>query len=306
MATYLKQKYNTMALDFSLSSQITPNGRTAHYAALAGNADSKFFVGYQTHYKNYIGLENPKQTVVYDPQKQVSRYGFWAYFIYPTAIAESKGSFSCLNTYDRAQFTFGFMQYAAHVPNGDFVRFFRKLLSQPNASDYFPKLELKGNHIFYKGKDGSLQLENESSTQELMNYLNPSLNEVDKQELICSARFVHWAMNDPSHVDIQIETATELYKNNMIQYHNKFNLEGVPDYVCQVICDIRHQGRGNNAQISQALDTNKNYLQAYHNLLEIGGNTYQSRIVSIQATIDELISSGVFSKKYHSTSNSFL
>jgi hypothetical protein len=81
------------------------------------------------------------------------------------------------------------MQYAAHVPNDDFVIFMRKLLSLENAKQYFPRLELQNNRIQYRHDNGTLvQLETDNSTQGLMDYLNPTLNEVDEQELICAAR----------------------------------------------------------------------------------------------------------------------
>ena len=54
--------------------------------------------------------------VAYNAADYVGEYGFWAYFIAPTAKGESNNSFVCLNTYDRAKFTFSFMQYAAIAP----------------------------------------------------------------------------------------------------------------------------------------------------------------------------------------------
>jgi len=63
-------------------------------------------------------------------------------FIEPTARCEGQ-SFITLNTYDRARFTFGFAQFAAHEPDGDFVTWFRDMLGQSEASDYFPDLAVK-------------------------------------------------------------------------------------------------------------------------------------------------------------------
>lgn len=131
-----------MAIDFSITSAVTPSGRTAFNAQRINSAEPKFNIGNKTMYEGNFGLFNTSVAAgqIYNPEDYVAKYGFWAYFIYPTAMAESAGSFKCLNTYDRAQFTFSFMQYAAHIPNGDFVKFFRKLLKLPKAADYFPKL----------------------------------------------------------------------------------------------------------------------------------------------------------------------
>jgi hypothetical protein len=298
-----------MPNDFSLSSGVMANGRTVHYAQLNGSTEPKFVVGYRTMYAGNIGLYNTKVTpgLVYNPDDYSTDFGFWAYFIFPTASAESQGSYTCLNTYDRAKFTFSFMQYAAHVPNGDFVKFFRKLLVLPKAADYFPKLVLKDSHIFYKGDNGVLsQLENDASTQALMDYFNPSLKEVETQELICSARLIHWATNDTAHRKTQVETAIEHFKNNMVEYDKRFGLNGVPAKVCQVVCDIRHQGRGLNDRIASALNTGGNYDQAFVNLCSIGAANYSQRITTVRNTINGMLKTGTFDKKYNSATNSFV
>lgn len=298
-----------MPHDFSLSSGVLANGRTVHYARLNGSPQPKFVIGSRTVYDGNFGLYNTTVTpgLVYNPAEYLSDYGFWAYFIHPTAMAESKGSYLCLNTYDRAKFTFSFMQYAAHVPNGDFVKFLRKLLALPNGADYFPKLVVKDSRIFYSGSNGVLkQLESDASTQALMDYLNPTLSEVENQELICSARMVHWAGNDAAHRKIQVETAIQHFKNNMIEYNKRFKLQGAPAKVCQVICDIRHQGRGMNDRIAHALNTGGNYDLAFTNLCTIGAANYAQRITTVRNSINSFVASGIFNKKYDSTSNSFV
>ncbi len=298
-----------MAHEFIISLTTLPSGKTAYYATLAGSNKPKFIIGTRAHYKDNVGLVNvnTKAMPVYDPATYAAgKHGFWAYFIAPTAKAESNGSFVCLNTYDRAKFTFGFMQYAAHVPKGDFVKFLKKLLERPNAKDYFPRLLLDRDNIIYDNNNGiHKQLEDEDSTQALMNYLNPTLNDVENQELICAARLIHWAMNDPEHVKIQVDTAIEHFKDNMKSYHRRFNLQGVPDYVCQVICDIRHQGRSNNDQIALALQTGGDYKKAYANLLSLGSEVYPTRVATIKKVIDAFIKNGTFGKKYDSAGNSF-
>jgi hypothetical protein len=298
-----------MAYDFTLSSEVLPNKKTVHYAQLTGSNQPKFVIGNRTKYGEYFGLVNTQSIpgLVYNPEDYFDRYGFWAYFIHPTSQGESKGSYLCLNTYDTAKFTFSFMQYGAHVPNGDFVKLFRKLLALPNATDYFPKLVLKDSRIYYKGGDGVLkQMENDLSTKELMDYLNPTLFEIETQELTCAARMVHWATYDPAHYKIQVETAIENYKSNLISYSKRFGLNGFPAKICQMICDIRHQGRGKNDAIANALNTDGNYDLAFRNLCNIGGANYSSRIVTVSNTINSLLNTGIFNKKYDSASNSFV
>lgn len=290
-----------MAYDFSINSSTLSSGRTAYNAQLLNSGEPKFIFAYRTTYLDNFGLFNTSLTnnLVYQPENYETEFGFWAYFIHPTAMAESRGSFLCLNTYDRAQFTFTFMQYAAHVPNGDFVRFFKKLLALPKAKEYFPKLALKDNRIFYRNTNGTMnQLESDLSTQQLMDYLNPTLKEIDQQELITAARFVHWATSDPEHRKIQVETAVNMYKENMKEYSERFGLNGVPAKVCQMICDIRHQGRGKNDRIAMALNTNGNWDKAFSNLCTIGNVNYQTRITTVRNTISKLETSGKFGKVY--------
>lgn len=296
-----------MALNFQLSSGVLPNGRTAYYAKLP-NENTKFLVGYKTKYEDYFGLYNTQTdaALIYNPAN-FSDKGFWAYFIYPTVKAESNGSFFCLNTYDRAKFTFTCMQFAAHVPNGDFVNYLKALLALPLAADYFPKLIVQNNRIYYKADTGTLtQLEDDNSTQKLMDYLNPSLNEIETQEHISAARFVHWAKNDNAHRKLQVEQAIALYKKNMIAYDNRFGLHNVPAKVCQLICDIRHQGRATNDRIALAISTNGDYNKAYNNLLGIGSVNYGDRISTLKSTINSLLNQNLFNKKWSSTKKDFV
>ena len=95
-----------------------------------------------------IGLTNVAGSgpLAYAAGDFANGHGFWADFIEPTAICEGR-SFLTLNTYDSAGFTFGFGQFAAHVPEGDFVKLLRALLARPEADAYFPHLELVGGRI---------------------------------------------------------------------------------------------------------------------------------------------------------------
>ncbi|HEY5772836.1 MAG TPA: hypothetical protein VIS75_09410, partial [Chitinophagaceae bacterium] len=180
-------------------------------------------------------------------------------------------------------------------------------LALPNGVDYFPKLVLQNGRIFYRNSNGTLdQLETDTSSQKLMNYLNPTLNEVENQEHICSARMVHWAMNDPNNRRIQVETAIGNFKNNMIDHGVRFNLDGVPAKVCQMICDIRHQGRGMNNRIANAIDTGGDFEKAFNNLCTIGEVNYKPRIDTVKKTIKTLEQAGLFSKKYKRAGNTFV
>jgi hypothetical protein len=294
-----------MAINFTFS-----QSGTSRFAQVIGSTAPKFMVGKETVYQHTKhGLYNLSipNGLAYKPEDYTKEYGFWAYFIAPTAKAESNNSFLCLNTYDRAYFTFSFMQYAAHVPNGDFVKFFKELLALPNGKDYFPKLVLHNNRIHYKESSGTLtQLETDTSTQKLMEYLNPSLDNIENQELICAARMVHWATNDAAHRRVQVKVAIEHFKENMKRYASAYNLDGYPAKVCQVVCDIRHQGRASSQQIITALNTKGDYEAAYNKLLQLGQPLYASRITAVRGVIKTLTDGGLFNKKYKVSKNDFV
>ena len=86
--------------------------------------------------------------------------GTWAHLSEVTVAGEGLVRSTTLNTWDRAAFTFGFLQFAAHVPDGDFVQWFRAMLKHPEAADYFPALRLAGGRI----ADPSGPLESATST----------------------------------------------------------------------------------------------------------------------------------------------
>ena len=294
-----------MAINFTFS-----NSGTSRFAQVIGSSEAKFLVGKETVYQHtkhgLFNLSTPGG-IAFKPDDYKTEYGFWAHFIAPTAKAESSNSFVCLNTYDRAAFTFSFMQYAAHVPNGDFVVFFKELLALPNAADYFPKLSVQQNRIFFRETSGTLtQLENDATTEGLMKYLNPSLDGIENQELVCAARMVHWATNDAKHRRLQVKVAVEHFKKNMKQYAQSYNLDGFPANVCQIICDIRHQGRASSQQIINALNTNGNFEAAYNRLLQLGQPLYASRISTVRGAIKNLTDAGLFNKKYKVSKSDFV
>lgn len=229
-------------------------------------------------------------------------YGFWADFIHPTAMAEG-ALYHTLNTYDRAHFTFSFLQYAAHVPNGDFVVYLRALLNLPLAREYFHDLVLNNNRVCRVTDDGIVALESDTSTTLLLDYLNPSLREVEDTEVIQAAKFIHWAQNDPAHRQTQIELGVAHFKRKMSHYASQYELDGVNDSVCLVVADIRHQGRAKSPAIISALNSSKP-LEA---LLNIGEPKYHERLMVLRREIKNLASEGVLgTHKYSTIKNDFV
>jgi len=275
-------------------------GGNRYYGEIDGQ---RFFIGSRVSYKESKGLMNVVGTTAQMYNRETyGQYGMWASFIYPTAKSEG-ALFHTLNTYDRARFTFTFLQYAAHVPNGDFVRFLRRLLELKQARDYFPDLVISENRICRTVGNRLTVLETDASTAGLMDYLNPSMSEVEDTEVIQSARFVHWAQNDPEHRNLQVDLGIQHFKERMANYAVSYSLDGKSDLLCAVIADIRHQGRGTSADILIALKDDK----PFDALLKVGAEKYPERIKTLKAELGALQQKGVLGiYKYKLASKDFV
>jgi len=267
------------------------------------DSGSEFFVGREVPYKANWGLTNysDDSAGLYKPAIYRAQYGFWADFIYPTVVCESNGGhFNCLNTYDSAYFTFGFLQYAAHVPNGDFVQFFTKLLKSSLGKGYFSDLKVEDNQILRKTASGTIALTTNTSTRRLMEYLNPTLASVEEIEVIQAAKFVHWSINSQEQRDMQVSFGISHFKQAMQNYATHYPLDGAPDKVCIVVADIRHQGRAKSQAIMEALDTDGDWKSAFRKLIELGRDNYKERITSLKDSIANLESTSILGKRVYS------
>ncbi len=260
---------------------------------------TRFFIGSRVSFDGGKGLMN----LVGTPAQKYNRadfraiHGFWADFIHPTAMAEG-ALYHTLNTYDRARFTFTFLQFAAHVANGDFVVYLRSLLKLPLASEYFPDLMLLDNRVCRLTDHGAVPLESDATTAPLMDYLNPSLKQIEDTEIIQAAKFIHWAQNDPAHRQTQIDLGVAHFKAKMFGYAQQYGLDGVEDTICLLVTDIRHQGRAKTPAIVSALHSSK----PLESLLALGEPKYHERVVVLRQEIKRLVAEGTFGTHKYSTS----
>ena len=271
----------------------------------ASTQGERFYVGNRVPFKGRLGLMNlrDQSSPIYDPAEYSDTFGHWAHFIRPTVKAESRGHFNCLNTYDTAGFTFGFLQFAAHVADGDFVKFFRALLQLDEHMAYFPDLELRDGRIVRPTENGVVRLETATSSDGLKKYLNPSGGEVENREVLSAARFVHWCAHSKAHRDVQMKVGVDNVRQKLRTAHHKINLEGRGDKVCFVVVDILHQGRGTFAAMKHIIQNNNDAV-AYEKLLTIGASSFRERIETIRAEVAKLEAAGHFGRKrYSSASN---
>lgn len=264
--------------------KIIRNGNDFSATADGGPA---FFVGRRVPYEGNIGLYNifggsKIQKLNYAAADFNDTLGFWADFIEPTAACEGR-NFLTLNSYDAAAFTFGFAQFAAHVPNGDFVKYFRQLLGLPQAPDYFPHLAVVGGRIC-STDNGTKPLESDNSTAPLMAYLNPDLSEVQDAEVIAAAKLIHWTSNVAAARSAQVSEMADTFKSFMRRADTRVGIDKRPADQCCVIADILHHGRGGKMTwplVADALASSK----PFNSLIAIGAPKWESRKQTLKAEI---------------------
>jgi hypothetical protein len=266
--------------------------RSGNVVRARADGAEPFFVGKITQYTDkksgadYTGVYNVPSTLlpqlIYRAQDFEAAHGYWAHLIAPTARCEG-GNFLTLNTYDRARFTFGFGQFAAHVPDGDFVLFFRDLLARPEATDYFPGLELHQGRIFKRVGDALLPLETSTSTAGLLDLLNPSAATLEDEEQIAGAKFIHWTLQHADVQALQVAHMVATFKRLIRNADTKLNLNGRSAEVAVIVCDILHQGRAKYPAMQQALLSKK----PVESLLQLGAVAYPHRLKTLRQALKQ-------------------
>jgi hypothetical protein len=266
-----------------------------HFSARPDNA-AAFAIGSKVTYRNkktgverfglsndsgYFGSQEAKKQL-YLASDYDSVYPFWCDFIEPTAICEGQ-SFISLNTYDRARFTFGFGQFAAHVPDGDFIRWFRDMLQRPEAVEYFPGLEVRGGRIVKVEETKVIPLEDSGSTEPLQRYFNPTLDEVEDAEVIAAAKLIHWTGNYPEARLLQVQHMINTARRLVKESDKRLGLDGIGADLCCVVMDVRHQGRAGFDDLQAALLAKK----PFEALLEVGGGGEPQRVKNLKVALEK-------------------
>lgn len=281
---------------------VSDGGR--YYASVDG--EPRFYVGTDVRYGPRRGLTNAANPPGprYKPQDFEAVHGDWAWYLFPTITCESRGHFTCLNTYDRAAFTFGHIQLAVHTPDDNFVLLFRELLRDPAASMYFPELRLSNGRIHILDESGGLApLESAESTSPLMSYFNPRPDRVDLEEAEKAARLVDWSIRHPNMRDQQVAFAVRQQRRKLRQHAGKLLLDGTVDKLCLVVLDILHQGRAGYSAIRTALAAS----DPFDALLSLGASQYRERVATLRAGIRDLEASGkVGAKVFDASSGEFV
>jgi hypothetical protein len=240
----------------------------------------------------------------YAGKDYADRFGHFAYLLELSGYCESKNRFNLINTYDRAKFTYGFYQLAAHTPNDNLILLMRDLVSAGLVADYFPDLRIVDGKLHQVDDDGgttNLEAVNGDDLTNFMDYLNPRRKEIDRAEVLNCARLMHLANTSAAAREKQVERSAKILEKKMARWGAKYHLEGKPDTLCAVIADIHHQGRASVAKVKQALAGSK----PLDRLIDINPD-YAQRSADLRAIIKKLSDEGNLGKlRYREASNTF-
>ncbi|TSD86343.1 hypothetical protein FFK22_022905 [Mycobacterium sp. KBS0706] len=230
--------------------------------------------------RGFFGSEEARK-VLYVAKDFEAVHPFWCDFIEPTAICEGQ-SFISLNTFDRARFTFGFGQFAAHVPDGDFIRWFRDMLQRPEVEDYFPNLEVQAGRIVKVEEARVIPMEDAGSTEPLQLFLNPTLDDVEDAEVIAAAKLIHWTGHHPDVRLLQVQHMINTARRLVKEADRRLGLDGRGADLCCIVMDVRHQGRARFDELQAALGARK----PFEALLEVGGDGEPQRVQNLKAALE--------------------
>lgn len=288
-------------------------GKFDYFAKLPGVAE--YYVARNTKYGSLRGLMQP-MSKLYGPRYAISafagEYGTVAGMLGVISAGESSGFFNRLNTYDRAAFTLGFFQLAAHTPNDNLILLFRRAVGENSAfQTLFPDLKLVDGVLHRDLGSHTVSLEkpyprpghpNEKNLKDFMTYLNADGANVDNTELSTSARLVRLANSDEAFNHLQVNVAADITMRKLRSaYSNWYTLNNVSDLICTAIADIHHQGRGTKTQVRNALSSASTVQGKVNALCKVGQANFAERCATLKqalakAEADGYLGTSVFDK----------
>jgi peptidoglycan hydrolase-like protein with peptidoglycan-binding domain len=292
------------AKSFALDPDNEPQASGISFYATEQSSGERFFVAKSTSYVSRKGLARSSTLLLYDRDAAAKQIGAWAHFIWPTAMGESNARHITINSYDRAHFTWGFFQLAAHTPKDNLILLMRELLGLPGAGSYFPDLKLINGRVHQSTSTGDVDLEHEevvpvgSGTEvqipRFMRYLNSNSYKLDNTELLTAARLVHWSLNDPKMIEKTIEVSLRIAKRKCKSWATKYDLFGRRPELMIWVFDMFHQGRGSVAKVKAALQ-----LPSFSEQLEALGKidvtgVHEERLKTVRKAVKVLMDEDVF------------
>lgn len=277
--------------------KVVASGKTDYFATLPGVAE--YYVARATKYLSRRGLMQPGSKL-YGPRYTAAafaeEYGTVAGMLAAISAGESTGYFNRLNTYDRAAFTFGFFQLAAHTPKDNLILLFRRAAGENAAfQSLFPDLKLVDGILHRDLGTHTVSLEKEYprpghptelNLKDFMSYLNPDGMNVDDTELSTSARITHLANTDDEFNGLQVNVAAQITMKKLRNIYSPwYNLDGVSDLICTAIADIHHQARGTKTQVKNALSSSNTVAGKVSALCKVGEGDYPERCATLKQAL---------------------
>lgn len=256
------------AADGPVRFRVVPTGEPqaggTRYSVVDEDSGETFFAGKVLKFGSRRGLSRSSTLLEYKRHDSEAEMGLWAHFIWPTVMAESNGRYISINAWDRAHFTWGFYQLAAHTARDNLILLMRELVQLPSVGRYFPDLTFVDGKVARKTSSGTVSLEREESVQlssggtelqlpDFMAYLNPTSVKVEEQEVLTAAKFAAWALEDEAMRDATVRVSVSIMKRKIKARAQTFGLISKRPELAIWISDIFHQGRGNAGLVQAAL-----------------------------------------------------
>ena len=272
-------------------------GKFNYFATLPNVAE--YYVASNTKFGSFRGLWQPMNKLN-GPRYTISAfteaYETVAGVLGVISAGESAGCFNRLNTYDRAAFTFGFFQLAAHTPDDNLILLFRRAaVENPAFQALFPDLKLVDGVLHRDLGTHTISLEkkyprpsnpNEMNLKDFMTYLNAEGASIDDTELSASARLVHLANSDEAFNKLQVSVAAQITMGKLRnQYSVWYNLNGISDLICTAIADIHHQGRGKKVEVRNALSSASTVQGKVKALCKVGEDIDPGRCATLKQAL---------------------
>jgi hypothetical protein len=272
-------------------------GKFDYFAKLPGVAE--YYVARNTKYESLRGLLQPTSKLNgprYTIAAFAEEYETVAGMLGVISAGESSGYFNRLNTYDRAAFTLGFFQLAAHTPDDNLVLLFRRAVGENSTfRALFPDLKVVDGVLHRDLGTHTVSLEkeyprpghpNEKNLKDFMKYLNADGASIDDTELSTSARLVHLANSDEAFNRLQVSVAAQITMRKLRSaYSVWYNLNGVSDLICTAIADIHHQGRGTKTEVRNALSSASTVQGKVSALCKVGPAKFAPRKATLKQAL---------------------
>lgn len=278
-----------------------PQDSGTKYSILDLDTGVTSYAGKVLKYGSRRGLSRASDLLLYNRHEAENQIGAWAHFMWPSVIAESNGRYISINAWDRAHFTWGFYQLAAHTPGDNLILLMRELVKLPSAKRFFPDLTLVDGVLCRVTDAGTVSLETEYQVTvgggtemqllDFMRYLNPTSQRLEEREVLTSAKFAAWANEDSAMRDATVRVSVAIMKRKIKARAGTFSLVGKRPELAIWISDMFHQGRGSTRQAKAALALPEfaDQLEALSRIDTTGQHTERLRSVkqSVRTLLDE-------------------